>query len=883
MELQIIDADYIVLQNKPIIRLFCKDINGETVCVFYDKFLPYFYLHADEKTYPDVIEELGRKFENAKIEIVEKTLPIGYQPSPVKVLKITGTNPQQTPELREYVRQFGTPYEADVLFKYRFMSDFGLKGMCWIDVEGKSNRTNTVKCKILSAQSIKPIDNPKNAPLKYMALDIEVLSSVDGIPTPENGKIIMLSLAFSPAYKGKKSTVFIAKSGRTEGNTVTCASEEEMLEKFKETMEDYDPDIVCGHNINGFDLPFLIKRMEMLKLQRDLGRSEKPVMLRKLQRSFIPSISGRVVVDTFEVYKRDPWVKLKRYDLSTICKEMLGEGKTEFAGANFMQRVKEVWKSSDFREFAEYCRKDSELSLRLVVERRILDKFVEIAKLSGLLLQDCLGGQSQRHECRLLREFGSRNFIMPCKPSDTEHSEEEGHGLKGAIVIDPEVGFHEWIVCLDFTSMYPSLIRAFNICTTTFMKNGENVEHYVSPYGTKFVKQSVIKGIIPQVIDEGMTARIETRKKLKAEADPETRRLLEAKQLALKDMLNSLYGYTGYSRSKLYVMDIANTITAFGRDTIIKTKDMIEKNFNVKVIYADTDSVFIKCPISDLDGAEEFGKKVSKFITEQLYGLDLKFEKTYKTFLIEAKKRYAGWAFERGADGQWKGKIDMKGIETVRRDWCDLVSETMLDVLNTVLKEKDVKKASRHVREVIDSIAKGNMPLDKLTIIKGVTKDIKAYDGVQPHVELAKKMMQRDKTKSLIGERLGYVIIRGNQLVSKRAEDPNFVKENNLQVDPEYYIYNQLLPPLERIFEVCGVSSTELIEGVKQKNLMDLFGEEKKKSPDDTVLKKFESVVCVGCNHELRRPTLSGKCPKCSGKLYFSVSGSMGNTVNLNK
>jgi DNA polymerase, archaea type len=881
MELQIIDADYILLQNKPIIRLFCKDINGETVCVFYDKFMPYFYLHADEKNFPDIIEDITRKFTNLKVEIVEKNMPIGYQP-PAKVLKITGTNPQQTPEIREYVKQFGTPYEADVLFKYRFMSDNDMKGMCWIEAQGKFMRTSTVKCKALSAEKIRPIENPKNAPLKYMALDIEVLSSIEGIPTPENGKIIMMSMAFNPAYKGKTSTVIIAKSGRTNGNTITCASEEEMLDKFKEILDDYDPDIMCGHNINGFDLPFMIKRMEILKMQCDLGRSEKHVMLRKLQRSYMPSISGRVVVDTFEIYKRDPWVKFKRYDLSTICKEVLGEGKHEFSGANFMKRVNDVWKSSDFREFAEYCRKDSELSLRLVVERRLLDKFFEIAKLSGLLLQDCLGGQSQRHECRLLREFGKRNYILPCKPEDVIRDEEESHGLKGALVLDPEVGFHEWIVCLDFTSMYPSLIKAFNICTTTFMTNGGDVEHFVSPYGTKFVKPSVVKGIIPQVIEEGMNARVETRKKYKAETDPENRRLLEAKQLALKDMLNSLYGYTGYARSKLYVMDIANTITAFGRDTITRTKDLIEKNFPVKIIYADTDSVFFKSDKTDLDSAEELGKQISKFVSEHMYGLDLKFEKIFKTFLIEAKKRYAGWAFYRDGD-KWVDKIEMKGIETVRRDWCDVVSQTMLEVLNTILKERNISKASKHVREVIDSIAKGSMPLEKLTIIKGVTKEIKAYDGVQPHVELAKKMMQRDKSKSLVGERLGYVIIKGNQLVSKRAEDPEFVKENNLQVDPEYYIYNQLLPPLERIFEVCGISSSELIEGVKQKSLMDMFNSEKKLSPDDTVLKNFESVVCIGCGWDFRRPSLSGKCPKCSGKLYFSASGSMGSTVDMNK
>ncbi|OGI12532.1 hypothetical protein A3K64_01345 [Candidatus Micrarchaeota archaeon RBG_16_36_9] len=879
MELQIIDADYILLSNKPIIRLFCKNIQGESICVFYDKFLPYFYLHGDEKDYPAAIDEIKNKFD-VKIDIVERSLPIGYQP-PVKVLKITGVNPQQTPEMREFSKRFGTPYEADVLFRYRFMADFGLKGMSWINAEGKFTRTTTVKCKAFNAEKIEPIELMKNAPLNYMSVDIECLPTGERIPIPEKDKIIVISMAFSPAYKGKDSLVVIAKSARIGDNTIACNSEEEMLKKFKEIIIDYDPDIICGHNINGFDLPFLIKRMEILRIPRDIGRSEKQAMVRKMQQSYMPNINGRIVVDTFEIYKRDPWLKFKRYDLGTICRKMLGEGKIEL-GKNYVEKIKNVWNGNDFREFVEYGRKDAVLCLRLVVEKRLLDKFLEIAKISGLLLQDSLGGQSQRHECRLLREFHKRNFIMPCKPSDIG-DRIDGHGLKGALVLDPVTGLHEWIICLDFTSMYPSLIRAFNICTTTYLMNGGDVDHFVSPYGTKFVKPAVFKGIIPQIIDEIMSARVEVRKQFKMETDQENKRILEAKQLALKDLLNSLYGYTGYVRSRLYVMNIANTITAFGRDTITRTKDLIEKNFPVKVIYADTDSVFIKSDVKDLDEAESFGKEISKFISQSLYGLDLKFEKVFKTFLIETKKRYAGWSFGKDGD-KWSDKMEMKGIETVRRDWCDLTSETSLEVLKIILKEKDIKKASRYVRTVIEKLVKGEIPLEELTIVKGVTKSIDSYDGIQPHVELAKKMMKRDKTKSLVGERLGYVIIKGNQLLSKRAEDPEFVRENKLQIDSEYYIYNQLLPPLERIFEVCGVSSSELIEGVKQTNLFDIMnGHSEKKSPDETILKNFESVACANCGWDFRRPTLSGKCPKCSGRLYFTSSGSIGNTVDLNK
>jgi DNA polymerase, archaea type len=880
MELQILDCDYVLVNNKPIIRIFCKNANGDSVCVFYDKFFPYFYLHGKESDYPKAMETLKKKYPTLSFEIVEKFLPVGYQPS-VKVLKIIGTEPGITPEIKETAKPFGTPYEADILFKYRFMADHDLRGMSWINVEGKPTKTSTVKCKAIMAESITPIEILKNAPFRYLSLDIECLPEEARIPVPEKDKIIAVSLAFSPAYKGKDHMVILAKHASANGNVISCSDEKEMLEKMKNVIDDYDPDIIGGYNINNFDIPFILKRMEIHKVPRDLGKSEKMTMTRKLQQTNITSISGRVIVDAFEIIKRDPWVKFKRYDLDTVSKEMLGIGKLEMPG-NPLERMREMWNNRDAHDLIEYSKRDAELVLRLIIEKRLLDKFFEVAKVCGLLMQDCLGGQSQRHEFRLIKEFYKRNYMMPCKPDDVGDRVKD-HNLKGAFVLEPEVGFHEWIICLDFTSMYPSLIRAFNICTTTFLMNGESADHVVTAYGTKFVKPEVFKGFLPSLVNEMLSARVAVKKQMELETDTENKRILKAKNLALKDLSNSLYGYTGYTRSRLYVMDIANTITALGRDTIAKTKDLIENNYPVKVIYADTDSVFIKVktPINSLDEAEQLGRTISKFVSGNLTGMDLKFEKVYKTFLIEAKKRYAGWAFEKERD-KWVDRIDMKGIETVRRDWCLLVSQTMLDVLNIILKEKDVKKASRHVRSVIGDLAGGKVPLEKLAVIKGITKSLESYDGVQPHIELAKKIAQRDKTKSLVGERLEYVIVRGNQLVSKRAEDPEFVKEKHLEIDSDYYVHNQLLPPLERIFEVCGVSHSELLEGMKQKNLMDILnGHKPQISPDETVLKSFESVVCKSCGWEFRRPSLTGSCPKCSGPLYFVSYGNMGKTVEL--
>ncbi|MFH1229370.1 MAG: 3'-5' exonuclease, partial [Candidatus Aenigmatarchaeota archaeon] len=555
------------------IMIFCKNAQGESVCVFYEKFLPYFYLYGDEKKYDDVIAQLKKKYVNLKFEIIEKILPIGYQ-KPSKVLKIIGTEPGQTPEIREFVKSFGTPYEADILFKYRFMSDFDLRGMSWIEVDGKLAKTATVKCKAVIADTIKPIEILKNAPLRYMTLDIECLPEEPRIPIPEKDKIIAISMSFCPEYKGKDHMIILAKHARftSSDNVIACANEKDMLQKFKDVMDDYDPDIVGGYNINNFDLPFILGRMEVNKIQRDLGKSEKIVIARKLQQTYMTNICGRVIVDAFEIIKKDPWVKFKRYDLNTVSMQMLGIGKIDL-GSNTLEKIKELWNKSDLHELIEYSKRDSELVLKLLIEKRLLDKFFEIAKVCGLLMQDCLGGQSQRHEFRLLKEFYKRNFIMPCKP-DNVGDRVKDHNLKGAFVLEPEVGFHEWIICLDFTSMYPSLIRAFNICTTTLLTNGEDADHIVTPLGAKFVKPNVFKGILPILVDEFLGARVSVKKLMDLETDPENKRILKAKNLALKDLSNSVHHSTDVvvkdPAGKLEVLEIGGLFEKLAKSNEIK-------------------------------------------------------------------------------------------------------------------------------------------------------------------------------------------------------------------------------------------------------------------------------------------------------------------------
>ena len=881
---QLFDVDYILKDKKPILRLFGKTEDGKSITIFYEGFFPYFFVLPREGRMEELKRYLEKNFSNnlVKLEECERFLSIGFNERPVKLLKITLNNPAITPSIRDSLKKkrfVKEVFEADIPFKYRFMADHDIAGMRWYEIEGNGVNTNTVKTeRKMTATSIKEVEKEGNAPLKFLSLDIEVRCE-EGLPDPKKDQIILISLVFHPPFNGKEAIVLAARKMRYRDWIYSFSSEKEMLEEFLRIIERYDPDIILGYNINNFDLPFLDARLRENKLPRTLGRcSQKFMMSKKIANRFKNTVPGRIIVDVYELIK-EAVVKfglfkgLKRYSLSDVSKLILGEGKIDIT----LKDINTHWldNGEKLEKLLQYSKKDAELPLRILLKERLLDKFIEISKVSGILLQDSIsGGESTRIENLLLKEFNKRGFIIPCKPDSDEitkrNMERKERGLKGAFVLKPDVGLHEkCVVYLDFKSMYPSIIKAYNICPTTLLTQRKDVEFLETPNGARFVSEKVRKGIIPQILTYLLETRDKIKKEMKAAQDPEKRRYLYAKQYAFKTIANAFYGYLGYIRAKLYILDIANAITSTGRETIKLTKKIVESKTPYKVVYADTDSVMVKLDTEDLEEAFKIGKELSQLINEEIKHLQIKIESVFKTLLILSKKRYAGWSFE-PVEGGWRESLVTKGIETVRRDWCDLVSETLEEVLNAILKEKNVDKAVKIVKEKVEKIKTGKMNIQKLVITKSISKSLGSYKGIQPHVELVKKMRARDPSSApSIGDRVGFVIIKGPQMLSKRAEDPNYVLEHNLKIDDKYYIESQLLPPLERVFEALNVSKSELLSTGKQLGIFDIVKNVTHEKVFEEVLPEVDGFVCNNCGNIMRRPPLSGKCNYCNGEIVF--------------
>ncbi len=884
MKFQILDADYTYddLEN-PVIRLFGRDDAGQSVCCFVPGFEPYFFLKPHPTHNPD---ELADNIKNTfnehvtDVQVTQRFEPVGYFKAPITMLKVILNDPKGVPAIRDEVLKLPgvtSIYETDILFRNRFLIDSGIGGMSWVETDSEpllGDKFNGISltgvdCQVKTvSNTITPLEIITNLPLRYMAFDIECLPIDGAMPTPEQSPIIMISCAFEPACNGKSTMVLVGKDADgLDSDSETFADEIGMLERFFEIIKEYNPDVFIGYNSNGFDIPYIVDRISTLEKERKvkiksvMGRDARPVYYRKIGTMTKINITGRVVVDALPIIRRD--FSLKRYTLKNSAQELLGREKLDVKPSE----MEEYWHDTGdkFKLFVDYARRDSELALELVLRLSLLDKFWALSRVSGTLVQDILdGGQTNMVENILLKEYRTHNRVMPPKP-DNDLSKQRrmiSDELKGGEVLDPKKGLLEDVVILDYKSLYPTIMMAHNLCYTTEIvdkKQEPDGKFETTPSGGRFVSAQVQKGIVPTILAGLLQSRVETKQKMKHASGDEAR-ALDATQLALKILLNSYYGYSGYTRARLYSLTMANSVTSYGRENILNTRELVEtrigsiylsngdafveeelagaglkhdelQKVDLSVVYGDTDSVFVKLfpeGIS-LENAGAVGRKIASIVSAKLPDpMELEFESFARRSIFIAKKRYALWVFEPSADG-WSDGIKVKGMETVRRDWCELTSKTLNRVLELVLKEGRVEDAVSYVRKIINGVRnidleKDPSVLEDLTLTRRYTKKSENYQNKQPHVMVIEKMKKRSGFVPPIGDRIPFVIIAGPGLLADKAEDPEYVKENNLSLDVNYYIKKQILPPVERILREFGVDASFLDYDEKQKGLGDFGG-----------------------------------------------------------
>jgi len=472
---------------------------------------------------------------------------------------------------------------------------------------------------------------------------------------------------------------------------------------------------------------------------------------------------------------------------------------------------------------------------------------------------------------QLLSKAREQGYVMPAQKSQGSDDKYEG-----ATVLDPLCGYYDKpIATLDFASLYPSIMMAHNLCYCTLVRPDQAVcmdqaQLTRTPSGCFFVKNQQRKGLLPMILEELLAARKRAKKAMAEAEDPLTRSVLNGRQLALKISANSVYGFTGATVGQLPCLEISSSVTAFGREMIEHTKNMVETEYtiekghkhNAQVIYGDTDSVMVKFGTDSIEEAMNLGQEAADMVSKTfIQPIKLEFEKIYCPYLLMNKKRYAGLYWTK--PDRWD-KLDAKGIETVRRDNCGLARLMVETCLKKVLIDKSISNATAYVQHMISELLQNKIDLSMLVITKSLGKGANAEDYAvkQAHVELAERMRKRDPTTAPgSGDRVPYVIISGakNMKAYEKSEDPLYALENNLTPDATYYIEHQLQQPLLRIFgPILGdekKAHSQLFSGAHTRKVHSV-------TPQGGALAKFATrgLRCMGCKAVIKSGCLCVHC-----------------------
>ncbi|XP_060531065.1 DNA polymerase delta catalytic subunit isoform X2 [Cylas formicarius] len=766
------------------------------------------------------------------------------------------------------------------------MVDTNILGCCWIELPSgrwfprtsTSQFSKTSRCQLEVDVSWQDFishapegDWATVARFRIHSFDIECAGRKGIFPEANVDPVIQIANVIQLHGDGDVLTrnVFTLKSCAPIGHAdVFCYDNEvDLLCAWADFVRELDPDIFTGYNINNFDFPYLLERATYLKVSNFeyLGRLlnvrsviKETVTQTKIGKRTYKTINfeGRVPYDMLLVTKRD--FKLRSYTLNSVCQEILGEQKEDvhYSIITDLQNGDEQTR----RRLAVYCLKDAELPVRLL--RRVLSftNDVEMARVTGVPITSLLTkGEQVKVVAQLLRHGKQAGYFMPSHQGTGGADQ-----FEGATVIEPVRGYYtDPIATLDFSSLYPSIMIAHNLCYSTLLKSttaktklGLSDDQVTrTPANCTFVRSSVRSGLLPQILQHLLAARKKTKALLKEAKDPVLQAVLNGRQLAYKISANSVYGFTGAQNGKLPCLEISGSVTAYGRAMIEQTKREVEAHYTVangyesdaKVIYGDTDSVMVNFKVKTLERSMELGREAAESIsTKFIDPIRLEFEKVYYPYLLINKKRYAGLYFTRPDKYD---KMDCKGIETVRRDNCPLVADVIGTCLRKLLIDRDPGGATNYAKQVISDLLQNNVDISQLVITKELTKN--DYAGKQAHVELMKKIKKRDPGNApKVGDRIPYVITAStkNAKAFEKAEDPIYVLENSIPIDAKYYLENQLSKPLVRIFQpILGDNAESILlrgEHTRTKTVVTskvgaLAGFAKKKE------------ICLGCKSVL--------------------------------
>jgi len=676
MDLQVYDwysYDFIPETEEPkdtrqfIINMFGRTLTGQSVCVNVESFPPHFYIESDNpsETKTKIKQKLGSYYSDSihSMKTVKKKKTFGFTNEQLftflqvsfKSLSAYKKCIKVAKELNWIIHE----KEIDPILRFMHIQEIPAAGWVTFGDNYEIPEEQRSNCELeynVNWKNVFPSEfNQKlvNAPFVMASFDIETYSPNGCFPEPENKGCIVFQIAtVFKIFNGPETTRHLISLkwdlNEIPGTIITIAKDEtDLLLKWRELIIDKNPDTLTGYNILKYDINFLMVRAEKLGILDTfsyLGKlnERKSTLITKTLSSNAYGtniyktidLPGRIIIDIYEVIKKNPAMKFESYKLDFIAGHFLGEGKDPITPGMIFSG----WESKSSKELTligKYCVQDTLLPQRLMDKLTIFGNAIETANVCWVPISYTFNrGEQIKTLSQFSRTARLNNFVVTkdpncsyfrvnpkleetltekqlsdylretnpeCRSCGIVYSEHVYHPFKGAFVLSPICGLYvDPITVLDFMSLYPTTMADNNLCPTVYVNDPKydnltgvqyrTVEVFDDNTGKTYYYRFAqnTQGLAVMIIENLLNARIKVQKEMKAEQDPFKKSLLNSKQLAIKVSCNSVYGFFGAIKNGFIpCVPVASSCTALARRNLLFSKKYAEDH-GAKCIYGDS-------------------------------------------------------------------------------------------------------------------------------------------------------------------------------------------------------------------------------------------------------------------------------------------------------
>ena len=812
-----VDYDYFDFEGRNYTKIIGRNEKGKRICLI-DTCDVFLWAILKDKLSKEKINKLiqkiskiqlnvkGRQTKVEKVELKHKK----FLDKPVKALKIYATNYKDLHDIADKLgmQEIEKRRGYDLGYITHYINEKELNPLTWYEIQGemiddKDDFGGIAKSLdvdlTIKVKEFKKLNKKEFKP-KTLAYDIET----DELKIGE-GEILMVSLV----SENFKKVLTWKKAKQKQDYVEYVEDEKELLERFTEYVKRISPDFLVGYFSDGFDLPYLKARADKHKIKLPLGiDGSQPRFSRGM--NLTGKIKGIVHIDLLKFIKTAyaQYMKSETLSLNEVAKEFLGDKKIPFEHTHSS-------KIKDWKLYYEYNLHDSVLTLGLF--NKFWPDLLEFSRtIQEPLFEISRAGLSKYVESYVLHNLKKYNEIPEKKPGYDEIGlRKRSGGVTGAFVYSPTPGLYENIAMFDFTSMHTSIIITHNLSKGTLLNKKEKSCNESPELELKGKRERFYFSKKPGFFPELLKEIFEKRKRFKTEYKTNPNIITKARSNAFKILSASVHGYIGFFGARYYSIESSASILAFVRKYNIDTIEKIKK-LGYKVIYGDTDSIAFLTK----EKSEAQIKALLKKLNDELPGLmELELEDFYKRGIWVTTRAGLTGAKKKYAMIDKKGKLKIRGFETVRRDWCPLSRRVQDRVIKLILEDGNEKKALKFVKEIIKKIKKREIKKQEIIIKTQLKKPISEYKAISPHVIAAKKMQEQEIPVSQ-GNLIKYYIaetLEKKKLVREKVKLPEEQGEYNI----EYYLERQILPAVENIFQVFDIDIKQEMKDKKQKTLGD--------------------------------------------------------------